>query len=131
MRCGVGQLEGIESWHVPTLTWLHIGYSVWYVVGALVICLLSTFFISSPLHVSHIRIHLLIPNGYTPMQSSIPALITDRHNHYPRSHIHKLLTLLSVYSPQSRDELKRAVDDCAQLPKADCVAKKGRLNRFW
>ena len=116
----MGQLEGIESRHVHLFTWLHSGYSVWYVVGALVLCLLSTFFIPffSP---SRVHIHQLILNGHTPMQSSIPALITERHPHYPRSHIHTLLTLLSVYSPQSRDELKRAVDDCAQLPKADSV----------
>ena len=64
------------------------------------------------------------------MQSSTRALITDRHPHYPRSHIRTLLTLLLVFSPQSRGELKRAVDDCAQLPKADRVSKKERLNGF-
>ena len=50
------------------------------------------------------------------MHSSTPTLITDRHPHYPRSNIRTLLTLLSVFSPQSRNELKRAVDDCQSVP---------------
>jgi hypothetical protein len=36
-----------------------------------------------------------------------------------------------VFSAQSRDELKRAVDDCEQLTKADNVSKKQKqLQRF-
>ena len=57
------------------------------------------------------------------MHSSISTLITDRHPYYLR----ELPTLLSVFSPQSRDVLKRAVDDCEQLAKADHVSKKEKL----
>merc|ERR1712032_743394 len=35
-----------------------------------------------------------------------------------------------VFSPQSRDELKRAVNDCKQLAKADHVSKQQKLQRF-
>ena len=59
--------------------------------------------------------------SHTLMQSSTVALITDRHLHYPRSHIRTLMTLFSVFSPQTLGELKRAVDDCAQHPKADRI----------
>ena len=55
------------------------------------------------------------------MHLSTFTLITDRHPHYPRSHIHTLLTLFSVFSPQSREQLKRAVDDCcAKLMTNEC-----------
>ena len=43
------------------------------------------------------------------MHSSTHTLITDRHPHYSHAHIHTLLTPMPVFSPQSRDELKRAV----------------------
>merc|ERR1719476_551731 len=35
-----------------------------------------------------------------------------------------------VFSPQSRDELKRAVDDCKQSTNADHVLKEKVLQRF-
>merc|ERR1712032_563838 len=35
-----------------------------------------------------------------------------------------------VFSPQSRDGLKRAVDDCEKLSKTDHVSKKKKLQRF-
>ena len=57
------------------------------------------------------------------MHSSISTLITDQHPHDLRA----LLALLSVFSPQSRNGLKRAVDDCEQLAKANHVSKKEKL----
>merc|ERR1712010_263261 len=36
-----------------------------------------------------------------------------------------------VFSPQSRDELQRAVDDCEKLSKTDHVSKKKNFNVFY
>ena len=67
-----------------------------------------------------------------PKRSNTHAVIHHRshHLHYPHSHIRKLLTLLSVFSPQSRNELKRAVDDCAPLGTDDRVSKKEKLETY-
>ena len=77
----------------------------------------------------------------TPKHSSTPTLIPERRPHLPtrahshththtHTHTYTLLTLLSVFSPHSRDELKRAVDDCEQLTKPDHVSKKKKVHRF-
>ena len=55
----------------------------------------------------------------TPKQSSTETLVTDRHTHCPHAHIHTLLTQPIPVSPQSRDELKRAVDDYVGVFSAD------------
>ena len=87
MRCGVGRLEGIERQNVHPFTWVHLGYSVWYVVDALVICLLRTFLIPfSPPHVHIVttkRSHtytLIHRHSHHRPVSTLPTLI---HSHTP------------------------------------------------
>ena len=65
------------------------------------------------------------------MHSSTSTLMTKRHLHCSYAHVHTLLSPLSVFSPQSRNELKRAVNDCEQLAKADRVSKKQKLQRLY
>ena len=58
------------------------------------------------------RTHTLIH----PLSLPIGTHITHNHTPVTHIHIHTLLTPLPVFSPQSRDEFKRAVDDCQSVP---------------
>ena len=62
---------------------------------------------STELHLNgHTPIHILIP------QHSYYRPAPHMHTFITHIHIHTLLTSMPAFSPQSLDELKRAVDDC-------------------
>ena len=114
----VGQLERIENRHVRLFTWLHIEYSVW-CVDALVICLLITvdfIFLDPHAHIVTPKRPHTQPCTHPPtLLSTTGTRITHTRTFITHIHIHALLTLLSVFSPQSLEELKRAVDGCQSV----------------
>ena len=78
MRCGVRQLEDIESWHVYWFTWVHIGCSAWYVWTCWwFVCWVFFYSIFLPLTCPHT---LVDPNW-----SHTHAVIHPRSHHWPVS----------------------------------------------
>ena len=73
---------------------------------------------------------LLHVHTRTFMHSSAFTRITEWHPQSPHVYVQTLLASLSVFSPQSRDELKLAVGSCKQVITADHASKKQKNQHF-